>query len=248
MTIRIKDWKKFQHFRDRKPLWIKLYRDILDDPDWHDLDAKSSKVLVMLWLVASEDPTKEGVLPDLRKLSFRLHMTEAELTKSIQNLSHYLILPDIKMISEGYQVDALEKEKEKEKKETTSLVELTRPRRENPIEHVIAFLNQKAGTAFKPTTNTSKQHIGARLKEGFSLQDFETVIDAKVFEWATDAKMAQYLRPQTLFGTKFESYLMAARAEGGGIAQDTKVYKLPDLEEVKRRKREEAERCSTGPH
>ena len=38
MTYRIKGWVKFQHFKDRRPPWIKLYRDILEDPDWHDLD------------------------------------------------------------------------------------------------------------------------------------------------------------------------------------------------------------------
>ena len=51
--MKIKNWSQFQHFKDRRPPWIKLYRDILDDIEWHELDAKSAKVLVMLWLIAS---------------------------------------------------------------------------------------------------------------------------------------------------------------------------------------------------
>jgi hypothetical protein len=55
MAARVKNWKKFQHFKDRSPPWIKLYRDLLDDPDWHELSGDEAKALVMIWLVASEN-------------------------------------------------------------------------------------------------------------------------------------------------------------------------------------------------
>ncbi|WP_347491161.1 conserved phage C-terminal domain-containing protein [Desulfoscipio sp. XC116] len=71
---------------------------------------------------------------------------------------------------------------------------------------VINFLNQKAGTNYKAATKTTQQLIDARLSEGFTETDFITVIDKKTSEWkGTD--MAKYLRPETLFGTKCESYL-----------------------------------------
>ena len=39
-----------------------------------------------------------------------------------------------------------------------------------------------------------------------NIDDFKTVIDKKADDWiGTD--MEKYLRPETLFGTKFESYL-----------------------------------------
>jgi hypothetical protein len=44
------------------------------------------------------------------------------------------------------------------------------------------------------------------MNEGFTVGDFKKVIDNKTAEWL-DTKMEQYLRPETLFGTKFESYL-----------------------------------------
>jgi hypothetical protein len=112
--MRIKNWEKFQHFKDRTPPWIKLYRYLLDDPDWHELDAKAAKVLVMLWLVASEDESKEGKLPCLRKLAFRLRMKESELSKEIQRLGQWLYHDDTTTISNRYRDDAPETETETE--------------------------------------------------------------------------------------------------------------------------------------
>lgn len=74
------------------------------------------------------------------------------------------------------------------------------------IDSIIDYLNQKAGTHYKSTTPKTKQFIKARLNEKFTEDDFKAVIDKKCNEWlGTD--MEQYLRPETLFGTKFESYL-----------------------------------------
>lgn len=109
MAIRIRDFAKFQHFKDRSPPWVKLYRDILDDPDWHELDGDSAKILVMLWLIASEDETKQGLLPDDRKLRFRLRITEKTLEQSLTKLSHWLERVDIGVISDRYQLDAPER-------------------------------------------------------------------------------------------------------------------------------------------
>lgn len=111
MVLRIKDWHKFQHFRDRKPPWIKLYRDLLDDVEWHDLDPKAAKALVMIWLIASEN---DGELPDFRALSFRLRVSENEIKSIISKLYHWLIQDDINAISVRYQDDIPEKETETE--------------------------------------------------------------------------------------------------------------------------------------
>ena len=73
---------------------------------------------------------------------------------------------------------------------------------------IVSYLNEKAGTGFKATTAKTKSAIHARLAEGFTLEDFKIVIDKKCQEWiGTD--MQKYLRPETLFGTKFEGYLNA---------------------------------------
>ena len=90
------------------------------------------------------------------------------------------------------------------------------------IAEIVAYLNDKLGTRYKPTTANTKKHITARLNEGYTVADFHAVIDSKVQEWrGTDYQ--KYLRPDTLFGAKFESYLNTADNSGGnkqgGIAQ-----------------------------
>jgi hypothetical protein len=111
VTFKIKNWHKFQHFKDRRPPWIKLYRDILDDVDWHDLDPLAAKTLIMLWLIASEN---DGDLPDIRTISFRLRMPEAQIKSLIFKLKHYLDHDDINAISDRYQADTPETETETE--------------------------------------------------------------------------------------------------------------------------------------
>jgi hypothetical protein len=109
MKISIKGWAHFQHFKDRRPPWIKLYRDLLDDVEWHELDPKAAKMLVMLWLIASED---DGQLPDSKTLAFRLRISVTEVKSLISKLSHWLIFDDINVISERYQDDSTETETE----------------------------------------------------------------------------------------------------------------------------------------
>ena len=77
---------------------------------------------------------------------------------------------------------------------------------------VVDYLNQKAKSNFKATTKATQTKIRARLAEGFRVDDFKKVIDIKTAEWLDDANMSQYLRPETLFGTKFESYLNQKQA------------------------------------
>lgn len=118
MALRIKNWSKHQHFKDRTPPWIKLYRDILDDPDWHDLDGDSAKILISLWLIASEDDSHTGVLPDERRLAFRLRISEKQLKIHLNKLSNWLIRDDIETISDRHQSDAPERAGEETETET----------------------------------------------------------------------------------------------------------------------------------
>lgn len=88
---------------------------------------------------------------------------------------------------------------------------------------IVSYLNEKAGTNFKATTAKTKSAINARLAEGFKVEDFKTVIDKKCAEWI-GTEMQKYLRPETLFGTKFEGYLNAKQGRNdtnAGVKQDT---------------------------
>lgn len=80
-------------------------------------------------------------------------------------------------------------------------------RTETIYSDIVRYLNQVCGTSYRENSQATKRLIDARTNEGFSLDDFKTVIDNKHLEWGNDFKMRQFLRPETLFGTKFESYL-----------------------------------------
>ena len=75
------------------------------------------------------------------------------------------------------------------------------------IKEIVAYLNERTGSKYRASTEATKRHINARFNEGFTVDDFKIVIDIKTNEWLGDAKMKKFLRPQTLFGTNFESYL-----------------------------------------
>lgn len=74
------------------------------------------------------------------------------------------------------------------------------------VKEIIEYLNNHACTKYKHTSQKSKICINARFNDGYTIDDFKTVIDKKCAEWM-DTDMEKFLRPETLFGTKFESYL-----------------------------------------
>lgn len=72
---------------------------------------------------------------------------------------------------------------------------------------IVSYLNELVGTQYRPNTSKTKDLIQARMNEGFTVDDFKKVIYKKAKQWQSDPKMCKFLRPETLFGNKFESYL-----------------------------------------
>ena len=108
------------------------------------------------------------------------------------------------------------------------------PYGDNIYTAVIGHLNERAGTNYSPKTKATKRLIDARVREGYSLEDFKKVIDIKSDEWkGTD--MAKYLRPETLFSNKFEGYLNQPRARNGGRRMqefDERTYESGEMEDI----------------
>ena len=71
---------------------------------------------------------------------------------------------------------------------------------------VVNYLNQVVGSNYKATTSKTQSLIESRFKEGFTFENFKTVIFKKSAEWK-GTEQEKYLRPETLFGPKFEGYL-----------------------------------------
>lgn len=99
---------------------------------------------------------------------------------------------------------------------------------------IVGHLNQTIGSNYKPDSKKTQSLIDARIREGFTVDDFKTVINKKAAQWLNDPKMSTYLRPETLFGTKFEGYL-----NEGGSRNDTGTesilskpeYHIPSIHE-----------------
>ena len=87
------------------------------------------------------------------------------------------------------------------------------------VKKVIEYLNGKLNTKYKHTSSKNKTLINTRINEGFTYDDFVTVIDKKYNEWF-NSDMAKFLRPETLFSNKFEGYLN--QVDKGGSTDGTK--------------------------
>lgn len=140
--------------------------------------------------------TRQTVFNVLKSLCDKgLLIKKEELKCGIKFCSYSAILPPVKKFDRGV-VKNFDRGSQK-----------IRPNNiDNNIINIIYYLNKKAGTNYKHTTKGTQSVINARLSEGFTEDDFKSVIDKKVARWK-GTEMEQYLRPQTLFGTKMESYL-----------------------------------------
>ena len=76
-----------------------------------------------------------------------------------------------------------------------------------PYKEIIDYLNLKADKSYRHSTKKTKDLIKARVNDGFELDDFKKAIDNKCSDWLKAPKWNKFLRPETLFGNKFESYL-----------------------------------------
>jgi hypothetical protein len=89
---KVKDWDDFQHYKTgknatKRPEWIKLYTRLLDDIEFHNLDGKDAKTLILLWMLASENG---GVLPEVKTIAFRLRLSEREINSILGRLPHWI--------------------------------------------------------------------------------------------------------------------------------------------------------------
>jgi uncharacterized phage protein (TIGR02220 family)/predicted phage replisome organizer len=108
-----------------------------------------------------------------------------------------IVLPESNMSNQEIDIE-IELDKEKE-------IDIDIEKDIIPYQEIIDYLNQVCSTKYR-YVESHKKHIRARWNEKYTLDDFKTVIDKKAKQWL-DTKDAMYLRPETLFGTKFDGYL-----------------------------------------
>ena len=171
-----KNWKTFQHYRDRRPTWIKLHRGLLDDYEFSRLPVESRAMAPMLWLIASEDV--DGILRfDSEALAFRLHVDSAVLLRTLKPLIDKGFFIDASgLLADCYQDASPETETETEKN--------TSPSAQLKIRKAKPDISEKAEPFFRevweswPKTNPSgeKAHRGPRAA---GQRAFQKILDTE---------------------------------------------------------------------
>ena len=198
MKYRVKNWRQFQHYRDRNPPWIKLHFAMLSSRDWVSLDDASRVLAVACMLIASRNDGEidgsEGGLEYMQRVAY-LHkkpnlkpLIDCGFLESASNLQAdaSAMLADARPETETQ----IPTEEEKPLSGKPDLLPQSR--------EVLEFLNAKTGRAYKPVA-ANLDMIRNRLKEGYTVSELRQVVAKKCREWGSDEKMAIYLRPATLF-------------------------------------------------
>ena len=136
-------------------------------------------------------------------------------TKQVSKRLIYINDTPISQIAKGYKSKDYDpvSQNAKEELSTTSnnntrdINTLSRNSTRTPYKEIIDYLNERTGRNYKHTAKANQRVIKARMNEGYTLEDFKTVIDKKYDEWNNDTKMKKFLRPETLFSTNFDRYL-----------------------------------------
>lgn len=114
-------------------------------------------------------------------------------------------------------------------KEKEVIKESCRAEPDPRVSQVIGLLNEMTGSKYRPTTKAHTKNISGRLNDGHSLEDLLAVVRHKVGEWGGDQRMAGYLRPETLFGAKFDGYLLAAKAPATTTGRGASRHDLSNI-------------------
>ena len=124
--LRVRGWSKFQHYKDRRPPWLKLHVELLANFKWHKLSSDSKALAICIWIVACEhdDPKSGLVTDDPEELAFRAQMDEKVVVQSIKQLIQQGFIEHIEtdasdLLAPCYQLAAPEAEAEGETESET---------------------------------------------------------------------------------------------------------------------------------
>lgn len=214
--------------RDFKGVWIP--KSIWLDSRLTALDK------VILTEIDSLDQGERGCYASNKHIADFCQCSEAKVTKSISHLTKlgYLYVQKF----DGRQrelrsrlVNFTRQSSKKCEAESQNLRQSntsSKPVTNTDITYIVEYLNEKTGKSFKANTSATQKHIKARLAEGFTLEEFKKVIDNQCAKWK-GSEWEQYLRPSTLFGTKFENYLNSGVKTNGQTQGDPVKVRIGNI-------------------
>lgn len=142
----------------------------------------------------------------IRSDRFQSTLHQDEKTQLEYDQSKTAVLKPLEnVIPNGYQMDTQDRVS-KVSLDKDSLTTYHKEPDNIPYKEIIDYLNSKTGKNYRDNVQKNRSLIKARWSEGYRLDDFKKVIDNMVKDWS-GTKYAKYLRPETLFGTKFDGYL-----------------------------------------
>lgn len=206
----VKSWDSFQHYKDRNPPWIKLHNHLLDNYEFECLPDASKAHLLCIWMLASRTQNKMPMDPQWIKRKIGAS-SAVDLNILVKNGFLELIqpLPSAEHDASKALVSEEKRRGEAEAEERREESLSGKP----DITDIINHFNSVTGQKLKASAKSHSENISARLSEGHSVDDLKMVIDSKYKEWVNDSKMAQYIRPSTLFQVgKFNGYLQQAKS------------------------------------
>lgn len=203
--------------------WIKLHRKLFDH--WIFSSSECTHLWLYLLMRANHKPTdvvrgrsivelNPGQLITGRKqLAAELKINEHKIDRTLklfesEQLIEQQAFPKYRVITVTKWKEHQVSEQQLSNKRAASEPQVSTDKNEEneEIKEVVDYLNSVAGKSYRSSTKKTRDHIKARLNDGFTVADMKRVIDTKSAQWkGTD--MDRFLRPETLFAGKFEGYL-----------------------------------------
>lgn len=231
MNIVPKNWRDFQHYKDRNPPWIRLHKSLLDNYDFQCLPVASRALAPMLWLLAS-DCVDGQIDADPKRLAFRLRTTEREVIDALKPLidNGFFVVDQVAInvlaeclrdaVPEAEALQSQRTEAEAEKKTSRAPRSATTSRPDDVSEQVWSDWSQlrKAKRATVTATVIAEARTEA-AKAGLTLERFLTIWCAR----GSQGLQADWLKPnerapqQASKHTGFDSKDYSAGADEHGI-------------------------------
>lgn len=229
MTIKIRNWNKWQSYRkDRgQPPWIKLWRCLLRNPDFLLLTDAQRGQLACLWILAADH---NGVIKMTPDEIMRVCGMSSPLDLNVLKIRGFIDF-GVTVASPWRRGDASESESSSYLPQKTSSSSSDKKKKDGPLAparrgdsvpcgEIVRRFNEivKPPRPYRtdPVNKAIAGLIRARWAEGMREPDFEQVAVNMLREWSGNAEMVGYIRPHTLYTGKMESYLQMTPAGAGG--------------------------------
>jgi uncharacterized phage protein (TIGR02220 family) len=230
LRIKVTKWDKHNPRSDVKSAtWFRFTNDFFSDPDFYSTDLEVRVVFIYILCAASKAMKAGECKINLEMAEDQVGLPQKSIKKaisvlcemnSIEIIGDNVISTRSDSISNNFDLYATDRQTDIHTRERTDESKPIKSSWEDWVKSYQGETGNQDGL-----TQVNKKLIEARIKQGFTLEDCLLVVRSKRDQWGADPKMISYLRPQTLFSGKFETYLDEAKNRHT-TSSDAKVMAL----------------------